>query len=61
MKAFAKISLFKTYFSPQLTTFLPLFAFMIELFFSVLAAYLYLFNIVFSLNEALLFTQKYNK
>ena len=34
---------------------------MIELFFSVLAAYLYLFNIVFSLNEALLFTQKYNK
>jgi len=45
IKAFAKISLFKTDASPQSTTFLPLLAFMIKLFFTVLAAYLYLFNI----------------
>jgi hypothetical protein len=61
MKVFAKISLFKTYTSTQSTTFHPLLAFMMELFFAVLTAYLYYSTFVFSLNEALLFTQKYNK
>ena len=61
MKAFAKISLFKTDTSHQSTTFLPFLAFMMELFFAVLTACLYYSTSVFNLNEALLFTQKYNK